>query len=327
MKKSMKKILKNRIFLVIMTLIIGISGTLFAATTYKASDMVYNASDGSSETITEALNDLYELKKSTDCPSGYKCITRKSTPEVGDYIKMTPTSTSFTTDTSKTGYSSTQTINPSELDMWRVIKINNDGTMEIVSENVSSKYIYFEGQTGYKNYVGYLNVLANQYQNSKYTIKARHMGYNGQTEYLTDTADTVDSSSTTAPWDGSTGSSTVESKGGGDTLYTTDTNLVKNALGTLIAGNQNASQAEYYWLASRYYKGSLNATWGYFDYAGRAINNSGELYDELYIYSYNGITGFYLNVKGSSLRPILTLKSGISYTPALGTSDDPFVLK
>lgn len=53
--------------------------------------------------------------------------------------------------------------------------------------------------TGYKNYVGYLNVLANQYQNSKYTIKARHMEYNGQTEYLTDTADIVDSTSTTAP--------------------------------------------------------------------------------------------------------------------------------
>ena len=40
---------------------------------------------------------------------------------------MTPTKSSYTTDKSKTGYSSTQTINPQELNLWRVIKINNDG--------------------------------------------------------------------------------------------------------------------------------------------------------------------------------------------------------
>ena len=61
------------------------------------------------------------------------------------------------------------------------------------------------------------------------------MGYNGQTEFLTDTANTVDSTSKTAPWTSSTGSGTVESQGGGDLLYKTDVDLVKNALGTLKA--------------------------------------------------------------------------------------------
>ena len=275
----------------------------------------------SGSTLQDALDGLYKKTNSTDCPSGYKCYTKKSTPEVGDYIKMTPTSTSYTTDTSKTGYTSTQTINPSELDMWRVIKVNSDGTMELVSENVSSTAVYFKGQTGYKNFVGYLNELANQYQNAKYTIKARHMGYNGQTEYLTDTANTVDSTATTAPWTCSTGGScsSVESQGGGDTLYTNDTDLVKNAIGTLKASTKRGS-ASIYWLASRYYIYSSSSIWYY---SGRDINSSGGIYS---IGLYNYDSGFYARSSNFRLRPILTLKSGISYTAALGTSDDPFVL-
>ncbi len=315
----MKKILKNRIFLVIMTLIIGISGTLFAATTYKASDVLYTSSDGISMNVNEAIEDLYK----NFCPSKYKCYKTHATPEIGDYIKMTPKSTSYKTSTSKTGYSSTQTINPSELNLWRVIKINDDGTMEIVSENVSSVSIYFLEGTGYKNYVGYLNVLANQYQNSKYTIKARYMGYNGQIEYLTDTADTVDSTSTTPPWDGSTGSSTVESKGGGDTLYTVDTDLVKNALGTLIASTNDGVLSEY-WLASRYYSSSTFSLFSSTSfYNGRVVSIAGSV-------SFSDIcVGCSVDwaAPSASLRPILTLKSGISYTPSLGTSADPFVLK
>ena len=55
----MKKVIKSRIFLVIITMIICISGTLYAANTYKASDVLYTTSDGSSMTVNEALNELY----------------------------------------------------------------------------------------------------------------------------------------------------------------------------------------------------------------------------------------------------------------------------
>ena len=271
-------------------------------------------------TVQSAIEDLYKKANSIICPSKYKCYKLHTTPQVGDYIKMTPTSTSYTTDTSKTGYTSTQTIYPSELDTWRVIKINTDGTIEVVSENISSTAVYFRGQTGHKNLVGYLNVLANQYQNSKYTIKARHMGYNGQTEYLTDTASTVDSTSTTPPWTCSTGGSCnpVESRGGGDTLYLSDTNLVKNAIGTLLASPKGES-ADSYWLASREYYYNSSTHW---NYLGRYINYiGGESFDYLYVYD----SGFNVGYDFNRLRPILTLKSGI-YTPALGTSDDPFVL-
>ena len=62
----MKKIIKSRIFLVIITMIICISGTLYAASTYKATDVIYNASDGTSMNVNEALNDLYKKKNETD---------------------------------------------------------------------------------------------------------------------------------------------------------------------------------------------------------------------------------------------------------------------
>ena len=55
----MKKIIKSRIFLIIITTIIVTSISVYAATTYKATDVVYNASDGSSMNVNDALNELY----------------------------------------------------------------------------------------------------------------------------------------------------------------------------------------------------------------------------------------------------------------------------
>ena len=55
----MKKVIKSRIFLVIMTTIIVASISVYAATIYNATDIVYNASNGTSMTVNDALNELY----------------------------------------------------------------------------------------------------------------------------------------------------------------------------------------------------------------------------------------------------------------------------
>ena len=232
---------------------------------------------------------------------------------LGSYVKMTPTKSSYTTDTSKTGYTEAQTINPQELNLWRVISINNDGTVDVVSEHVSSIEIYFQGQTGYLNFVGYLNVLASQYENSTYTKGSRHFGYNGQTEYITDTSKFTNS----APWTCSTGGSCnpVESQGGGDELYTKDYNLVKSVLGTAWASKPNGDKY-WYWMASRYYNYSSTTSW---HWNGRHVDPAGDVYsDSLY-----GNPSSYS--RNNSLRPILTLKSGLKYTGS-GTEADPYVL-
>ncbi len=234
---------------------------------------------------------------------------------LGAYVSMTPKKSSYTTDTSKTGYTSSQTINPQELNLWRVIKINSDGTVEMISEHVSSTEVYFQGQTGYQNLVGYLNVLASQYENSIYTKGSRYFGYNGQIEYITDTSKFVHP----APWTCSTGESCnpVESQGGGDTLYTTDYDLINTVLGTRVAIKPGSASASY-WMASRYYYYYYSTDYGWFY---RRVTTSGTYYNYS-LYRYES-SRFYTNDSSSSLRPIVTLKSGLKYTGS-GTADDPF---
>ena len=248
----MKKVLKSKIFIVIICGIIFTSLGVYGASKYQVSEVLYNPSSGESMTVNEALNELYEKANSSGCNSGI--CTNENVAKVGDYVKMTPTKTTYTVNSTKTGwkesenYSSDEVINPSELNLWRIIKINEDGTIEMVSENASSTDVHFEGQTGYLNLVGTLNEIASQYENSKYTINSRIMGYNGQTEYLTDTSIFTNP----APWTSSTSDNSNEKLGGGDIMYLEDTNLVTEVLGTLAAKTPSGAISSY-WLGSRYY--------------------------------------------------------------------------
>ena len=230
---------------------------------------------------------------------------------LGAYVSMTPKKSSYTTDTSKTGYTSSQTINPQELNLWRVISINDDGTIDMISEHVSSTAVFFEGKTGYLNFVGYLNVLASQYENSTYTKGSRYFGYNGQTEYIIDTSKFVNP----APWTCDTGGSCnpVESQGGGDKLYTKDYDLINTVLGTREATKFGSTTVSDYWMASRHYF-YMSST--YYYWHGRSVSNV------TILYSYYSST-FEPDGNRYSLRPIVTLKSGLKYTGS-GTADDPF---
>ncbi len=244
--------------------------------------------------------------------------------KLGSYVSLTPTKSSYITDTSMTGYDSTQTINPQELNFWRVISINEDGTVDLISEHVSSVAIYFRGQTGYQNLVGYLNVLAIQYENDTYTTGSRYFGYNGQTEYITDTSKFTNP----APWTCSTGEgcNSVESQGGGDVLYTADYNLVNTVLGTRIATNPSGTAVSY-WMASRDYAYSIvvgdDSEPPVYLWYGRMVNTSGGDSDGL-LYYYDS-TSFASRASNYALRPIVTLKSGLKYSGE-GTESDPYQL-
>ena len=299
---------------IILGILLSLVGVKAASNTEKGTNLLYNNSKSGlfSTNVQDAIDEVYN---NSFCPSGYVCVKTKTTLALGDYVKMTPTKSSYTTDTSKTGYSSTQTINPQELNLWRVIKINDDGTVEMISEHVSSVAIYFAGQTGYQNLVGYLNVLASQYENSTYTKGSRYFGYNGQTEYITDTSKFTNP----APWTCSTedsGCNTIESQGGGDTLYRKDYDLINNVLGTRIATKPNGS-GSYYWMASRYY-GYSSST--YYDWYGQSVSDSGWNSSED-LYSYSG-SSFNASSNRNSLRPIVVLKSGLKYD-GVGTKTSP----
>ena len=314
--------MKKDNYIFIIGLIIGVllSATgVYAVTQYTSNNIYYvnKNSTLSSNNVQGAIDELatiYKNKKITVCPDGYICQQNLA---LGDYVLMKPTLSSYTTDTSKTGYTETQTINPQELDLWRVISINDDGTVDIVSEHVSSTEVYFQGQTGYLNFVGYLNELASKYENSKYTKGSRYFGYNGQTEYITDTSKFTNP----PPWTCSTGESCnpVESQGGGDELYTKDYNLVNNVLGTTVASKPDGT-IYYYWMASRYYDYSSTT---FYLWSGQIVFPSGA-YASRNLYSYSSSSFFSRNIS-NSLRPILTLKANIGYTGS-GTKEDPYLL-
>ena len=325
----MKNRIRRNIFgIIIGTIFVSIM-TVYAATKIYANNISIDTTNiselASGATLDTAITKLYEKINSKKCPDGYVCY-EKFTPKIGDYVKMIPTIASYGTDKTYTGelYGS-DTIFPEELNLWRVIRINDDGTIDMVSEYLSSTKVYFRGKTGYRNFVRYLNVLASKYENSKYTVGSRYMGYNGQTEYLSDTANTLDSTNTTPPWTSSSTAKKYESQGGGDELYKTDTELVTNAIGTLEAKynfNGNYLSSDSYWLSGRYYAYySSTTSW---TYGGRIVTSSGGTGGYLDLYEYS--SGFSTISSSSRLRPIVTLKSDLYVLKAAGTSSDPWVL-
>lgn len=329
--KKIKEFTKRNLK-VIVAFIIGImiSGVgVYAATIlYNANEIVYDNTNVAIEksagvnvaNVQEAIEALYE-KAEGPCKL-----------KLGDYFTLTPTATSFTIKTVTTGWTSDQTINPSELTLWRVIDIHSDGSFDAVSEYVSSTGVSFYGTTGYANFVGGLQTIAASYAKPGYTINTRIMGYGGQTPTIADTRDfdgtynpndnpDVSPPSSTSTPTPSTGTG-EEYSGGilGDTLYLKDYLLVKNVYGNLKAKKVGTTTNTDYWIASR----SINCrSSSNFYFYGRRVMASGSLGN-------NGIR--YFNSSWSnhsysySLRPILTLKSGITVSGGSGTLASPYTL-
>ena len=252
--------------------------------------------------------------------------------QVGDYVYMTPTSTSFTTDPSKTGSSASQTINPSELNLWRVIDIKSNGRVDMVSEYVSSATVNFNGAVGYANYVSYLDTIAKQYKNSTYTSGTRYVGSNGQTGIINNTS-YFDGTTSTAPWTCRTGQSCnpVENLGGGDSLFGNDVNLLKQAgVQTLITTTPNSTETAYYYIAGRLYNYQTDGNFS-FDFVQVNVNESGVFNPDIPVvqkhatayWINSGLTTYDYNLH---IRPIVTLKSGITPTGGDGTAASPYTL-
>ncbi|HPF83270.1 MAG TPA: prepilin-type N-terminal cleavage/methylation domain-containing protein [Bacilli bacterium] len=229
----------------------------------------------------------------------------------GDYISMTPTLTSAVIPSSYTGYSD-QTIIPNELDVWRVLEVKNDGTIEVVADHTSPNCkLRFVGSTGFMKSVGTLNLAASKFTNENYVVATRHMGYDGQIlnlSSLSKTSNTVNNNN--------------QAVGGGDILHLHDYNLVKSALGTLVVNNINYTGGDYYWLASRYYTNHSSDVYCYFV---RGITGTGADDFDRNEYCYNG--GWITNTDTMALRPILTLKLGIKVKNVKGEKETPFVLE
>ncbi len=224
--------------------------------------------------------------------------------EIGDYISYTPEITNYDIPTSLSGFSATQTINPSGLNLWRVIKKNSNGTIDVVSEYVDSP-VTITGKVGYQNWVGMLNAAAKQYETEGITTGSRHMGYSGQSATVTTTQTfTTATDSTNSP-----NGSTREKNGGGDVGYVADYNLVANAIGTTVVNRVGTDEAISYALASRYYWQLGSGENRYFDV--RYVGTDGSL-KSINVFAYENGAWKDGGQTAQYLRPIITLKSGLT---------------
>ena len=277
MKRKNSRI-KSNIFVFVISAILFSVVVVSAATLLKGNEIQYTGSTVAASNIQEALDKLYDEARPV-IPSQCEIPTYS----VGDYIRIVPDSNSYKIPASLTGYDNEQEINPSGLTLWRVIKVN-PCNVEVVSEYVSSEAIHFKGKTGYKNYIGTLKSIANQYINQKYTSGARMVGYSSQTEYIASDV-TIGNTGTTSTADITSGYGSEINNGlAGDTLYINDYQLIRTAYGAqgLIAYDVTETNTKRaYWLASRKFESSNPESY----WSSRAIHTDGtlDIYD-LYIY-------------------------------------------
>ena len=242
---------------------------------------------------------------------------------LGEYFTLDPDLENATTDYE--GFSgSTPTI---DQNLWRVIKINRDGTVDAISHYVSTNNITISGIDGYKNYVAGLQEIASCYAKEGYTIGTRMMGYNGQTGVLPDTyylngAINKYPSTTSSPIPTTGIGEEIEDGLLGDTLYLKDYLLVKDVYGDIRATKKGSTSNFTYFVSSRryYYRSSDN----YFSFCLRYATTSGNNIDDTRIRYYNGSWGN--NSLSYSVRPIITLKNTIKIDSGEGSLTEPYTL-
>ena len=330
MKKLKIFIKKNIKFYIALLIGIIISCTYVYATTIQveSNNVKFNNTNSklkknnvSVSNVKDALDALYE--KTEEC----------GVFKPGDYVDMTPTKTSSSTISTLSGV--TGSVTPSELSVWRVIRVNSNCTVEMVSEYVSTTSITLSGKEGYKNMVYGLNEYAKLYANANYTLDSetaplgffRNMGYDGQTLQIIDDTrldDTIlGSFSPKGAWYYMpTSSNGEESLGGGDQGFVTDVKLLTDAGISLVAFTYNTTSITDYWLASRLFNQPNNPYAWYF--IGRCMSSAGSISgNELYYYQSNQYNN---STCSRAIRPIVTLKSGITPVSGNGTSSSHYQL-
>jgi hypothetical protein len=210
--------------------------------------------------------------------------------------------------------------------MWRVLKVNSDGTIVLISDMVSPETINISKTLEhYYAYVGYMNILASQYANDKYTISTRAPGYNGQTEFFTDSTAQIPinffPSYGTYPTNESTINNDNETKGWGDFMHEEDMNLIRDALSSL---KSNGS----YYIASRYKSySSSNPSYRYWHWCARYVTGNGELSTISIRDNCSNSCAVGPGPVYSHIRPIMVIKENLKIASGDGTSSNPYVLE
>ena len=95
--------------------------------------------------------------------------------KVGDYVKYTYDDTSdYILKKEISGYTKDQTIKQKKNINWRILNINNDGSIELISDTTLGADVYFRAFLGYNNSVFAINdICESQYSSKNLNVKSR----------------------------------------------------------------------------------------------------------------------------------------------------------
>lgn len=101
-------------------------------------------------------------------------FVKRESLKVGDFVDYKPDQAdAYSLQAIYTGHSSNQSITQEDL-KWQVFNINDDGTVDLISENATNQTIYFFGSLGYNNGVFFLNDICKKlYSNNNLKIIGR----------------------------------------------------------------------------------------------------------------------------------------------------------
>lgn len=275
---------------------------------------------------------------SNSCTSGVE-----STFGEGNYVQVGTDVNSSSIAASMTGYTSDQTINPSELKLWRVIKKNSNGSVDAISEYTSSTPVFFSSTRGYANLVGGLQAIASKYEIPGVTTSTRIPGYDGQTLTISDTSLFDGSKSPSIDIDASptpTSGTGEELSGGvlGDTLYLKDYQLINNTYGTLSTQKVGTTSNKNYYFASRVvfkFLANGQAQQNLLIFSPRTSGNLSNPYVPEFLISSNRVYDFnkseWTDGKSSTtqifIRPIITINGSVAPKGGEGSKDNPFIIE
>lgn len=94
--------------------------------------------------------------------------------EVGDIVEYIPdTAGNYEIESQYSGYTSNQTISQEEF-KWRIMSLNDDGTVDLVADTPATQTFNLVGGLGYNNVVYFMNDICKQfYSNSSLGVEGR----------------------------------------------------------------------------------------------------------------------------------------------------------
>ena len=177
------------------TLYIMIESTISGGTTTVSPEVPYAVTENGTYkfTVTGTVDGKTYTKNVTATVNQYKNEINLDEIQIGDYVNYTydidSASSSYTLESTYSGYSSNQTIAQTTGLTWKVLNVDKENdTVDIISTNPTSSTVTFANILGYNNGPYLMNEICKaQYSNKTLGVNARSINLLDMEKHLTPT--------------------------------------------------------------------------------------------------------------------------------------------